>query len=223
MRVGGVPGHDVDRASLAVVVEAPLRDDLPAGGDQVAQRPLDDAGVGCVEQVRTVAAAPPGIERDPDLQDVADLAQRADGHRIESTELDLGDPALAAADALAQVTLAPAVPQPNGPDQCGRRVRPAWPDHRTRALTWRSPGLGMADARSGFSCLARRRSTRPWRAIRHRTATSRRTELVLLRIRRGDLCRPWRRPSSCRIEVDVLYDEDRALPGTCDAGIAGQS
>jgi hypothetical protein len=87
----GVPRHDVDHATLAVIGERDLRCYLPAEGCQLSGHEFVKSSMPSVQHLVEVAASPPEDRVEPDLEGVRDLLERVDGHPPDVPVLDPDD------------------------------------------------------------------------------------------------------------------------------------
>ena len=83
-----MPTDDVDRASIAVVVEGELDDRLPAEGSEFANEQLDDGRMVAVKQQRAFGASPAGHEIEPNLERDAYSLDRGPRQRVETAAVD---------------------------------------------------------------------------------------------------------------------------------------
>ena len=144
---GGVPGDDVDDASLAVDREGHLRCQLPfregvsePGRDGVVERRVPG-----VEQSIEISCPPASEQVDPHIQRRGHAAQGDQRKRVEMASFDARDGRVRDAGTLRQVPLSPAALVPDDPD---RRTKPAVVHARSLAIEAHLTLTGL-DRRAG--------------------------------------------------------------------------
>lgn len=110
--VVGSPSENVDRASIAVVVERELGCHLPSGSSQGGDCDFDQSRVARIDEAIEIAGAPLRCQRNSDLERLGDLSNQAQG--IHPTALQLRDGLLADTRQSSKVALPEAALMANG-------------------------------------------------------------------------------------------------------------
>lgn len=85
---GGVPGDEINHAALAEVTERHFGPHIPSGSDEHLADRLRHRGMSLCEESIQPSTAPPWLEDESDLQDLADLPQRAEAAASDVATLD---------------------------------------------------------------------------------------------------------------------------------------
>ena len=151
---GGVPGENVDGATLAELRIAHLRKDGPPAGDQLLAHTADDLRMALVEQSVEIAASPSDHHERVRIERSEDPPEDAVSHAGQSTCFQLRDQLLTDARPLGDVDLAKSLPDAD------RTNRPANRDVVHRRIMATSACLPLT-CTSGI----RRPGTRRYRRI----------------------------------------------------------
>jgi hypothetical protein len=91
----GVPANDVDRSSLAEMVEAVLNEHLEARCPELGKNHLADCGMRPIEEAVELAALPARQDVKADAQGSGDCTRTRDRQRMQTTALGHGNLRLA--------------------------------------------------------------------------------------------------------------------------------